>query len=633
MGQEIRSDDVEIRHVGALLDAIPAHVAVLSPDGTIIAVNQQWRRFAAENGGEPEGSVGTNYLAVTECAGADPSAGAVLAGLRAVLSGGRASFELEYPCHSADRRRWFRCLVATLGRGDDGPMDGVLVMHIDITETRLAQEAAQAASIAKSRFLATMSHELVTPLNTLLGAAQLLAMTELTADQRELLQIMTRGGQSLHQLLGDVLDLTRVEAGRMAFEKLPFSPLDLAQEALDMVRLRAAEKHLELRLDISPGLPATLLGDAKRLRQILLNLLGNAVKFTERGRVRLNMALSVESGRSSLVASVDDTGIGMAADVIDRVFERFVQGDNTIARRFGGSGLGLAICRELAEAMGGDITIHSRPLQGTRVVVRLPTDQAPTPLAPPAANPQDVGEPLRLLLVEDEPAGRLVLTSLLESLGHQVVATEDACAGLRAAVDQPLDAALVDIQLPGLDGFALRRLLTTLHRPARLPVLALTANAGAADRRAYDEAGFDGMLAKPVLRETLARGLAALPAGTAAAGRPDLLDEAPLQRMLADIGAPRLSNIVTNAKDTITSVTAEMSQRPELPQLARLAHKLKGCAAMVGLPWLARLAERTEAAARQGLAAEGEDGRLLCLVVGAASLARLSRWAEAVSPD
>ncbi|MDQ1080219.1 ATP-binding protein [Pseudoroseomonas cervicalis] len=387
-----------------------------------------------------------------------------------------------------------------------------------------AARSAEQASEAKSRFLARMSHELRTPLNGVLGLAQLLAARrDLPEAAQAQLAVIERAGRHLLALVNDVLDLAQVEAGRLSLQRAPLALQPLLEEALALVRPEAERKRLTLGLVTAPGLPPAVCGDARRLRQILLNLLGNAVKFTPAGgQVTLSAAPLLGQG---LRLEVLDSGPGIAPDQAARLFRDFQRlGDG--AAREEGSGLGLAICAALALAMQGRIGVEAGPDgRGSRFWVELPLPPAALPPAPhPAAGAAIT--PRRVLVVDDVAVNRVVAEALLQADGHSVLLAaggEEALALLEA--DAGIDLMLLDVQMPGMDGLETARRLRALEpvlRPgaARLPVLALTAEVGEAQRRACLAAGMDGHVAKPVER-------AALQAAIAAAPRPELQQPAP----------------------------------------------------------------------------------------------------------
>ena len=385
--------------------------------------------------------------------------------------------------------------------------------------TRIAEEASR----AKSAFLAMMSHEIRTPMNAVLGLASSLLDDPLTPDQREAVVAIRDSGDTLLRILNDILDFSKLDAGRMTFETAPFSPVGLAHDALSVYSPYALAKGLAIRLDADPLAPPALLGDAGRIRQVLHNLVANAVKFTDAGEVviavrgidRTAMAATVEW-------TVSDTGIGIAPGKLATLFDAFVQADNSITRRFGGSGLGLAISRQIVDRMGGTIEVQSVQGQGSefRFCLTLPLAQETAPQADPAqasavltARLAALGRPMRVLVAEDNPTNQFVVRRLLKGFAIPVDLANDGVEAVQAAAATTYDMICMDMRMPEMDGLEATRVIRRGTGPSRLaPIVAMTANAFPEDMAACRAAGMSDFVAKPVSKERLVEAiLRALP--------------------------------------------------------------------------------------------------------------------------
>ena len=366
---------------------------------------------------------------------------------------------------------------------------------------RVAKDAAEQASRAKSMFLANMSHEIRTPMNGVLGATELLGETPLSSEQLELVETVRSSGEALLNIINDILDFSRVEAGKLGIESVPLDLEEVVDQALAPLRLRPRAHQVPLHFQVADGFRRHRRGDPGRIRQIVVNLASNALKFTKTGEVRVAL---FEDG-TDVVLAVTDTGIGIPKARQDALFQPFEQVDSSTSRRFGGTGLGLAISRRLAHAMGGDITLDSDVGRGARFEVRLPLRRAPRPQAgasPGAATPgRFAGQRISALLVEDNAVNQRVAIGMLTRIGVHADIADDGQQALDRFADHHYDVILMDIQMPGMDGYETTRELREREREQgrpRVPIVALTANAMASDRQRALEAGMDDHLAKPL---------------------------------------------------------------------------------------------------------------------------------------
>ena len=377
-----------------------------------------------------------------------------------------------------------------------------------------AERAAVAANAAKSAFLAMMSHELRTPLNGVMGMARALQRTQLDARQQGHVEMILRSGDGLLTILNDVLDLSKIEAGRMDLEICAFDLRDVAHGAAALWAEQAAAKGLVLACEIDPDLPAAVLGDETRVRQIVLNLVSNALKFTDSGEIAIVMRPEpAADGDGGVAISVRDTGIGITAAQAESLFQPFAQAEASTARRYGGTGLGLSICRTLATRMGGDISVESQPGEGSTFRVWLPLPPAPVTAAEAEAAPEAL-PPLRILVADDNPINRTVARALLEAAGAWVETADDGAEALAQLRVAAFDVVLMDVNMPRMDGIeAVSRIRAGQAGRADIPVLALTADAMAGEEDRLKALGFNGLQAKPVHPAALIGAIAEVTAG------------------------------------------------------------------------------------------------------------------------
>ena len=377
---------------------------------------------------------------------------------------------------------------------------------------QLREEAAKsdAANRSKSLFLANMSHEIRTPLNGVLGTSELLAMRDLDPDTHRLVGVIRSSGETLLRVINDILDFSKIEAGKLEIERVSTNLTDLVHDIVVLYRAQAEARGISITASVPDNDPPTVLADPIRIKQILANLISNAIKFTSAGGVYVSLEFSeIGNGRVDALLTVRDTGIGIAQDRQAVIFDHFTQVDESIHRRFGGTGLGLAICKRLVELMGGDISLSSRPGEGSVFEVRL--DFQKTDAGDNAALPLELADfpsGKRILLAEDNEVNAMVASAMLESLGCTVMVVGDGVSAIAAVASKKFDAVLMDIHMPVCDGLEATRAIRQIPEVANIKIIALSASALSEDRVACLEAGMDGFLSKPFTREGLAAALA-----------------------------------------------------------------------------------------------------------------------------
>lgn len=639
----------EERFNRAALDALSAHLAVLDQDGNIIATNQAWEAFAMDNGLPLDAAgKGVNYLAVCDQAALrdqDEVAAAVATGIRQVVAGELTSFTQEYPCHTPARNLWFQCRITRFP--GDGPVY-VSIAHENITERKsaeeevrslnmeleqriklrtqqleIAREAAEAANRAKTAFLANMSHEIRTPLHAITGLIELIEWSQDEAERASMLALVDQSAKALTGIISDVLDLSKIEAGMFDINMTGISLRQVVDMVINVFAITAREKRLQLVYEYDEAIPAQVQCDPLRLRQVLYNLVGNAVKFTPEGSVRFSVRLlHREQERVRIGIEIADTGIGIRAESLDKLFRPFVQGDEGIAKRYGGTGLGLVIAKRLTELLGGELHLASEKGKGTSAVLTFDfalrpalqdgaaAAEAPAPAEPAAGLPSG---PRRVLVVDDNAINRLVLSRQLSMLGCDVDEAAGGSAALSAWQSGSYDAVITDCLMPDLDGYQLARQIRAAEQSSaegtRILLLGCTANALSESRELCVASGMDGVLIKPVGLEKLKAELARTwRAEKVAAPKAAGLEAGQSQRDSA-IDLDVLENVSGGGKSFKKHMLdffleekepeiyhlCELLTQPASMQSSQLAHRLKGAASTIGATSLAAVCHGIEA--------------------------------------
>ncbi|CAB1367803.1 EAL domain-containing protein [Denitratisoma oestradiolicum] len=485
-------------------------------------------------------------------------------------------------------------------------------------ELRQSRDDAMRYARLKAEFATTVSHEIRTPLNGVIGTLDMLKASAMPPRQAQLLDLAWESSQYLLELINNILDFSRLEAGKLEPEQIDFDLPHLVARIVDMLSLQARDKHLAMDWRIDPALPARLRGDMTSIRQILVNLLGNAIKFTERGSVSINVG---PAERNLIRFQVSDTGIGIAAEHQSTIFDSFTQADTSTTRRFGGSGLGLSICKQLVTLLGGSIGVVSQPGQGSCFWFDLPLEaaDAPEPLsaAPDTQHGRDPAQPCRVLVVEDNRTNQVIAQSMLEMLGAEAGLAENGLASITAFQSEKWDIVLMDCNMPVMDGYEATAAIRSMEQASerRTPIIAMTANTQPADLSKCLAAGMDDHLAKPLTLEMLAAKLKHWLAWEAAQPlRPrEVADDAAsalnystmgkLREVLGDAIPEAIRPFIEdmpNYLETIEQAAAESDNEG----LRRTAHVIKGAAGNLGADALAAVAREIEEAADLGISAE-----------------------------
>ena len=504
-----------------VIEQAPFPIQLVNAEGQTIVVNTAWQELWGLTAEAASRTVQTRTLAF-----ADPRLQPLnLAGLveRALagekVSSGEVAFSPSLNTAGASHKRWVEIHFTPI-RLASGKIREVAVIYHEITARKAAETAqidlaaAERATQAKSQFLANMSHEIRTPIHGVMGVASLLADTRLLPEQRELVDIVQTSAKSLLTVVNDILDLSKAEAGKIMLESIAVDPCAIITDVCRTLKFGFQKKGLDLVQDMAPDVPKMVRGDPTRLRQVLINLITNAMKFSDHGSVVISLRSEVvDPTHCCLHFAVRDNGIGISAEAQRGIFRSFAQVDASTTRRFGGTGLGLSICKHLVELMGGHIGVTSAPGQGSTFHFRVPfalTDMREALPMPVTSSPTTTAPARSILVAEDNQVNQLIVVRMLEKMGHKVRCVANGREALAALESAQYDLVLMDCQMPEMDGLEATRAIRANSNPklASIPIIAMTANAMAGDRELCLQAGMNDYLAKPVSMQEIAKSIA-----------------------------------------------------------------------------------------------------------------------------
>jgi PAS domain S-box-containing protein len=573
-------------------------IMTTDPSGIITDVNKQMEALTGSTRDELIGAPFKSYFTDPERAEA---------GIKRVLSE-KSVTDYELTARARDGKQTVVSYNATTFYDRNRTLQGVFAAARDVTERKRveaelqqAKATAESASRTKSDFLASMSHEIRTPMNAIMGISDLLAKTRLSAEQDKYVQIFRRAGDNLLNLINDILDLSKVEASQLELEQTGFSLKDHLEKVIEMVAARAHEKGLELKCELAPDVPNDLIGDPTRLRQVLLNLLGNAIKFTQSGEVFLRVARDQDPAiPTALRFTVSDTGIGIPVGKLAQVFERFTQADSSTTRRFGGSGLGLTISKRLVELMGGRIGVESEVGEGSVFTFALPlaiwTTAYQAGPAPAGTGPELPLRPLRILLAEDSPDNCTITMAYLEGTPFIVDIAETGAIACEKFQAGRYDLVLMDRQMPVMDGLRATQTIRAWERAndrSPTPIIALTASALKGDREMCLAAGCTAFLTKPIKQEVLLKAIAEnVPRIPLSSEESGANDSAALSARLAE----RLPRYLQNCRQNVVELHDALD-RLDFDAISTLGHQMRGSGGAYGFQFITDVGAALELAA------------------------------------
>jgi len=550
------------------------------PAGIITDVNKQMEALTGCTRDELIGAPFKGYFTDPERAEA---------AIKRVLSERKVT-DYELTACARDGKQTVVSYNATTFYDRDRTLQGVFAAARDVTERKRveaelqqAKAMAETASQTKSDFLASMSHEIRTPMNAIIGIADLLAKTPLSPEQDKYVQIFRRAGDNLLHLINDILDLSKVEASQLELERTRFSLDDLLGKVIEMVAGRAEEKRLALVCEIAPEVPRNLIGDPTRLRQVLLNLLGNALKFTECGEVALRVTGGEDPSHSGVLRfTISDTGIGIPDEKLCAVFERFTQADSSTTRRYGGTGLGLTISKRLVELMGGRISVESGLGKGSIFSFAVPlgvwAGATRRATAPVGVGPELPLPKLRILLVEDSPDNRTITVAYLRDTPYRVDIAENGAIALEKFTTGEYDLVLMDRQMPVMDGLAATRAIReweqAIHRPPT-PIIALTASALKGDQEKFVAAGCTAYLTKPIKQDVLLHAIKEHSTGAPVSGHGERGGADPIVVRANPKLADLIPGFLQNRRQDVAAILEALDQN-QFAIVENLGHGMKG---------------------------------------------------------